>query len=86
MPTPAKAAIRCSIVPTLTPLSAPIVVHRRVHTTRSQRARIAVPPPSMSVRTKRMPLSGSPGARDMVTRAPLCRPTPEQSMRLFSVR
>ena len=82
---PDSAAIRCSMVPTLTPSALPIVVLRWVSTTLSQRARISAPLAAASVRRNTMPVSGAAGHKVMVTLMPECNPVPVQLIAFLSV-
>ena len=75
-PRAAKAAIRCSMVATVTPAALPITVSIRVSTTASPCAGTRLSRSWMSVRTKTMPVSGAAGRIESRTCAPVWIPTP----------
>ena len=79
---PAKAAIRCSMVATDTPLAA-MVVQSEDSVMLRQTASISAP--FLSLRRKRMPVSGAAGCSVNSMRAPECSPTPRQWIGAFKV-
>ena len=73
-----SAAIRCSMVETVTPLALPMTVPSRVLTTASAETGMRLSRSFTSVRTKTTPAPAGAGRIDRRTRAPVCTPTPAQ--------
>ncbi|MNZ78938.1 hypothetical protein D3C78_975310 [compost metagenome] len=85
MPSPAKADIRCSMVPIRTPVSETSVEERRVSFT-SEGCTLTLTGSGRSVRRNTMPVSGAAGFRVSFTLSPECRPTPVALIAFFKVR
>ena len=76
MPQPASAAMTCSTVETLTPVSLAMTVHSEAGVTASQRAGIRPSPRLWSMRWNQMPYSAAAGRMVSTAGAPVCSPMP----------